>query len=189
MMSATLQGLPPRGILGVLWQTLKEIGWAFYTPTSFITKDDIEIDLAINPPAEVKASLTKAFEARLDELHQGRLLAGTPPLDWGRLRTALRSRRWQPAAKGVLLQAYSGHLVSRTWAFKQGYPLDPYCPCGQVDDPPHRLQGCEHTHKAKQSWEPKDLEQAICHLARPRPTAYQELTLKKNGVEIDMSEV
>jgi hypothetical protein len=107
-----------------------------------------------------------------DIQHQGRLPPSTAPLDWSLLRTCLRSKQWQPAAKGTLLQLYSGHLLTRTWAYERGYPVAPHCPCGQVDDPPHRLRGCTHTVEAKTPVTAEQLTTLLQRIPRPSPGIY-----------------
>jgi hypothetical protein len=116
--ASALMNIRLPGILGHLQAALPEFGWELHTATIFLTQDNLELDLKLNPPAEVQASLVTVFEAKLDRVHQTRHPPETPWFDWPRLRRFLRSHcsHWRPAYKSVLLQLFAGHIPTRSWA-------------------------------------------------------------------------
>jgi hypothetical protein len=173
--------IPLPGILGVLQSAIHALGWDSHSPTSLITHEHIELDLKVNPPAKARACLIKAFENQQDHQHQRRLPGTAPTLDWHLLRKLVRSKEWNPSAKGTLLQLYAGNILARSWAYEHGYPVDPRCPCGHIDDAPHRLGGCEHTRVAKEPITPEDTVQLVGRLERPVPATRPALRLTKEG--------
>jgi hypothetical protein len=92
--ASALMKIPLPGIMGHLQTALHELGWELHTATSFLTQDSLELDLKLNPPAEVQACLVRAFEARLDRAHQNRHSPDTPWLDWPLLLRFLRSSQF-----------------------------------------------------------------------------------------------
>jgi hypothetical protein len=147
----------------------------------------MELDLTVNSPGEIRSCLVAAFDSIQDERHQARLPLQVAPLDWPFLRQALKSRKWPPGSKSALLQLFAGLIPTRSWAYEKGHAIDPRCPCGLIDDPPHRLQGCSHTQVAANSITPEALQRSLARL--PRPYASRKaLKVTINGEDTDIAD-
>jgi hypothetical protein len=149
-----------------LRHALQQVDWQLSGPYSFITRQGLDIQLDVNPPAEVEKCLARDFEHRVDRLCQQKWPEHTPPLDWPRLRSLLRRKQWAPTAKKVLLQLLPHFLPTRSWLHARGHPLAPTCPCGQLDDLAHRLGGCTYLGEGV-PYTAAQVQQALLRLPRP----------------------
>jgi hypothetical protein len=110
------------GIISTLRHSLQQVDWQLSGPYSFLTRQGLDIQLDVNPPAEVKKCLARDFEHRVDRLCQQKWPEHTLPLDWPLLRSLLRKKHWAPAAKKVLLQLFPHFLPTRSWMHARGIP-------------------------------------------------------------------
>jgi hypothetical protein len=57
-------GLDLSGVLGHLQVSLKQLHWQLLSPTTMLTRQDTELDLTVNSPAEIRTCLISAFESQ-----------------------------------------------------------------------------------------------------------------------------